>query len=1010
LITAEREQPVSGSIDAGLRLSGTPSRPVVEGFLHVAEASVRSYDLGTVSAQVRLAQDRLELTEISGGARGMTIEGSASVGLVAAEDQRPTTNDQRPRTRRPAATPGVTLAKSSPIEGTLTGRKLDLSTLNAEAAPAATLGGNLEEVTLSVSGTVGEPQANLQLRTSRMSVNGVPFRDLQLVFAWAQDRLTVRDASVRVGEGEDPGAVRVTSGSWPVAAGGDAASAPQAPGEAKLRLEQVSVLELTRLLRNSPFLGTEKGQAMLRALQKVPSSTQGLLTGDVTVAQVRVPAAEGAAATRLHPRVNVVAQVPELRIPSIGVEREPGATPAAAGAAGGEQETEPLVVAAGVEGEYESGFVTVRELEVSRGDARVDARGTILLAGGQAPGETAPDPVGRVQLQVDAVSIPMRAAATWVPALYPLGGVGDVHVDIQGPLDAVRIQASADVDNPVIAGLPFTRLLFPNMVVGGGEVRIEGARLARVVGETEHLITLEGKLPFQWGRPWIPPEGERNLRVQLSRQSLDILNDLAKIENPRSQFARVARAFGQLQNVRGDMEAEVTLAGTAQRPQNSGTFRLYDADFGIPSVESRVTDLQVELLFDGNQVAVQRFEGKSSSGGSFRVAGTINLGQPPANGATRGPLNLTVAMDGLQVRERNISRYLNERFSGTMRTVVRTRPEIPSQIEISGEFREPVIRGTVALRDASLILPAAIPKQPSEREAPIVNPRFDLVFLVERNSWIRNPSLRAEVSGQVPLAGSLSAPAVRGQLLVERGTLTFPTARFRIAGEIEINYAPGPPGIAGGPPREQTSPISVDLLATTSVTGRDPSTGRSRRYQITMTAQGPLSPATREDTGRPFGRPGALQGTRFGQLNVQATSEPPLPPSQILRLIGRQEAVEGIIAGGSNIDDVLRGEFEQALTSSVVPSLFLPFETAVEEALGLEEFGLDFAFREPLQVRLGKRLAGNFYATYIRSLTGETERYSLDLYYRISDRLKFGYRIEEPFSRRVWFLNGTFRF
>jgi hypothetical protein len=206
------------------------------------------------------------------------------------------------------------------------------------------------------------------------------------------------------------------------------------------------------------------------------------------------------------------------------------------------------------------------------------------------------------------------------------------------------------------------------------------------------------------------------------------------------------------------------------------------------------------------------------------------------------------------------------------------------------------------------------------------------------------------------------------------------------------------------------APLRVDLVATTRMTGRDPSTGSTQRYEITLTAQGPLSPVQSPQQAGNFGEPGGLQGQRFGQLTIQATSDPPLSQSQILRLIGNVGAVEGILAGGSNVQDVLRQEFEQALTASVVPALFQPFESAVEQALGLEEFALDFTFREPLQLRIGKRLFDGFYGSYMRALGASQEQYRLDLYYRISERLRIGYRLEEPFTRRTVFLNGTFRF
>jgi hypothetical protein len=318
-------------------------------------------------------------------------------------------------------------------------------------------------------------------------------------------------------------------------------------------------------------------------------------------------------------------------------------------------------------------------------------------------------------------------------------------------------------------------------------------------------------------------------------------------------------------------------------------------------------------------------------------------------------------------------------------------------------LREPRISGAVLANETTLTLPAALPEAKAARTLPPVNPRFDMVLIIGRNSWLTNPSMRLQLDGRIPIRGTLSEPQVRGTLIVERGTLTFPTARFRVTGEIDVVYAPALQG-------ELVAPLRVDLVATTRVRGRDPSTGRSQQYEITLIARGPLAPIQREQAAGQFGEEGGLQPPRFGQLQIQATSDPPLPQSQILALIGRGEALEGILAGGGNVQDVLRQEFEQALTTSVVPALFLPFETAVEGVLGLDEFAIDIAFREPVQLRLGKDLVGGLGASYSRSLTGAQTQEQYDLYYRISRRLRFGYRIEEPFHLRSWFLNGAFRF
>jgi hypothetical protein len=187
-----------------------------------------------------------------------------------------------------------------------------------------------------------------------------------------------------------------------------------------------------------------------------------------------------------------------------------------------------------------------------------------------------------------------------------------------------------------------------------------------------------------------------------------------------------------------------------------------------------------------------------------------------------------------------------------------------------------------------------------------------------------------------------------------------------------------------------------------------------QRYEITLTIQGSLSSdplrlaSAEEEQGIPTGLRPRLGG---GALSIQATSQPPLSETQILALLGRQSAVEGFLQGSNNsIQDVFRQEFEQMLGTSIFPSLLAPTEFRVAEALGLEEFGVEFAFREPIRVRIGRRLFDGFYGTYIRNFGGREDQYSFELYYKVSDRLRLGYRLEEPTHNGVLLLEGSFRF
>src|SRR5207248_2782703 len=159
-------------------------------------------------------------------------------------------------------------------------------------------------------------------------------------------------------------------------------------------------------------------------------------------------------------------------------------------------------------------------------------------------------------------------------------------------------------------------------------------------------------------------------------------------------------------------------------------------------------------------------------------------------------------------------------------------------------------------------------------------------------------------------------------VLVQRGQMFFPTARFRVEGEVTVAYAPTL-GAASS-----AAPLRLDLTATSTVRGTSASTGQRERYNVTLVIRGPLTPeamASSFGSGQPSAPPSAQR------LTIEARWAPPLPQQDILKLIGRQSAVENIMRGGGTAQTALRGEIENVLTASVAPTLFVPVETAIED-------------------------------------------------------------------------------
>ena len=96
----------------------------------------------------------------------------------------------------------------------------------------------------------------------------------------------------------------------------------------------------------------------------------------------------------------------------------------------------------------------------------------------------------------------------------------------------------------------------------------------------------------------------------------------------------------------------------------------------------------------------------------------------------------------------------------------------------------------------------------------------------------------------------------------------------------------------------------------------------------------------------------------------------------------------------------------------MAPLLTSPVEDYVQRALGLTTFSIDVgSFQEPLQLRIGKRLFGGLYGSWTQQLgiTGES-RQAWELSYRLTRRLRLGFRQEEPDVRQLFFLSGSLRF
>jgi hypothetical protein len=1043
LAMASLKTRASGTLSGRLTLVGSLPAPVATGTLQVDDLLVAGTHLGTAAARLETDGRRLQVRQASIQGEALAATAQGSIGLVAAAPESP--NRNRNRNRNPnrkavdsrlrlglrlglgapggpapsaAPTPAARLAgtrtitKESPLDLTFAVQKLDLARAASRGGLGVLLAGIARVTDGVVRGRLGAPVVTARAEVAPLAVNGVAFGGLSGQIAYTREQITLHDVALREGSG----AIRVTQASLRPETGKPLNALTVDAKVDSFPLQRLAEIALrSATVRN----GGPSPTSSPSGFEQVSGSVSGTLTARP---ETNAPGAPVLWTATLA--------APSLTVPGYRLAPDTGAANPA--------NTQPLSVGLEVQASYSmAGRLALDRLAITRGDGILLARGMVVPEGGRdAQGRELPQ--GQVTLRVDATDIPMGLLEPLAPSLHPLRGTSELHLDAAGSLRAPAIQGSLDVDKLALAGIPFTHFAIPFIRVGApqggglGSIQIENARLAEDDKDHpsgEHYLTMDGTLPFRWqtndrgmvvgGR--VPADAPLSVTVRLPAQSLDLFNTLSKVD-PKTVSPRLAptlAALGSLSAVSGSLSADVHIAGTRTQPDASGNFQINGGAFQPQRGETRFDQIAVRLGFSGNRIQVQQFTGRSSNGGTFQGSGDVSgIALGVGDQAPAAQINLALALNDLHYTERNLSTVLQERFRGTLRTVARGHPDQRAPLHLTGDWRAPTLEGEIDLLNTRLALPASLPEAKPRAAVPVPNPNFLLDVRLARDVWLENPVLRMQMAGDLPIRGTLAEPSVHATLTVQRGQMTYPTARFRVEGTVEIAYSP----TASTPDATSTpTTLRVDLTATSRIRGTDPNTGQRQSYDVTLNIRGPL-------TAQAY-QPGAslISETRPGQqLTIEATSNPPLSQEQILALLGQESAIQAITRGGVSAENALRQTVTDTLTGSVLPTLFTPLTSSIERWLGLEEFSVEFAFDEPLQLLMTKKIYGPFFVTYTQALntsgfnsTSPSSTVSpatslnlstLEIFYKLSNRYRLGYRIEQPSNKHVVTLDTTFRF
>lgn len=869
--------------------------------------------------------------------------------------------------------------------------------------------GTLDLQNAEIHGTLAAPEGTATLAISDLVVNDRALRLTPFHLAWNPEAAVLTGLRARPGSGrlEAPYLVMGLGDRWH-------AEDPLRSLAGELHLRETPVPVLRQLLDDSPYYATEAARGLVGVLRRWREPIAGAMNVEASLPltagdaedeiSAETPLTPATAARLLEARAEVPTARATLRV--TGLESPPG-------------REQPATEILG-EVNYRAGRVEIARLNLrSGGTAELSLSGTIEELGKE--GERWDLRAGGRGLNLATLArLPISGLSDQLSPLQPLDGTLRMEASVVGNIARPEAHFTVSVERPMVAGIPFDTL----EVLGGGYDAARGLLLMESAHLTKHLppgegdasVTATGSLPITWPELSIPRDQPRHLGIELPSQSLRVFSQLADDAeaeatarpNTKSPPRELIQLFREIAATQGRMEGRALLGGTADNPKNEGFFAVSDATVRYDGMETAVRNFQARVELDQNLIRVTRFEGESSRGGTLRGGGVVTLGGSDDGSTAR--LDLTVALDRFRFEERKVgamaAAFAGTRASGVLRTVDPTTRNPDAPIRIVGDWPSPVIQGAVELDNASLFL--AFQQLPGGEAVTLPGKvGLDLRLLTGNNVLMRNPQARLNLNGELRATNTLQAPAILGTLRVSRGSITLPTLRLRnVEGDIRVAYdrrgeeigLPGP------------APVTVDLVGYTSVRMQRPGTLESEDYDVTVQVRGDPSAGGAADL-RSIGSVSGLQlGTRSG-LTVTVHTDPPLPGGQIEALIRQQLGTEGFNNSGSNVVEALGGQLEQVFALGVSTALTGRIEDTLQSKLGLDIFAIDVGIAQPLRVRIGKRLFGNFYGTVVQELAGvQGPQQRFEAYYRLTPSFRVGYRREEPIRRDIFFFQGTHAF
>jgi autotransporter translocation and assembly factor TamB len=548
-------------------------------------------------------------------------------------------------------------------------------------------------------------------------------------------------------------------------------------------------------------------------------------------------------------------------------------------------------------------------------------------------------PSDKLDVKVDAHNVSTDVLKPWVSLPDNFSGRADVTLIATGTTSAVSADAFLDVVDPVINGMRFDRLrarLSSEEVTTSSNDSSGSSRInindLRLV-HGDYTFKVKGFVPFNWRQLAVPSDEELLLQSDLDNDTLRLLSSISDVI---PQTLPDGSAFN----------GSLVVTGSMKSPKLQGEVDWHKGELKLPRIETPLRDIEAKITLDGDAVNIRELTGSSSEGGGFQVTGDMGLAD------IKPMLNLGIKTDRLTLTAKNISNSYGEESKATL----------DGNVTMAGAIGEPMISGNVTIPSGYIAMKGeAVPPQSGYEIK--WNPGFDLKIAVQKDVQVRSALVKTPLQGEIDVAGTLHKPIITGALDISDGAVLFPLAQFRTLPGSRIRLSTSPEG---------QNTIRVDMTAVGHVVAAEPMSVTQREYDVTMTARGPLS------TVHP----------------TFSSSPPGLSNEQIMALVTGSSRIEEIFGSNNNKD--VGTQLGNLFTTAMAPQVFQPIERAVEDILGIQQFGLAIPNSGSMQVSAGNSITPGMYMSYSRYL-GTLPDYA-DSLFELKVSQKLSTRINASYS------------